>query len=602
MNDSQKPEDGAPSQDPQPTSPFAAPSPFGAPSAGTPSSDAPSSGTADEQPQSVPGHEQAEVTETLPATADATETLPATPDATETLPATPGTPADATAELPPTADTTAELPPTADSTSELAPAEAAATSSQEPTRVAPTGPYAATAYAAPGAVAAAPAGSGAYTPPGSTTAETFAATPQQYAPPAKTQTVTGRVRRGTVAAIAIGALVLGGVAGFGGAALYGATLGADDDSSTASTSSTLPESSSDDDSGTTATSSSSADIDVVSIAATVTESVVVIEVVENGSVASEGSGFFIREDGYILTNAHVVADSGGTVNVVQADGSETEGTVVGSSEEYDLAVVHIDETGHTPLVLADSDEVVVGESVVAIGSPLGLESTVTTGIVSALHRPVTTSESSTTAFVDAIQTDAAINPGNSGGPLLNADGEVIGINSAIATLSTSTDSSGSIGLGFAITSNQARRTAEELIETGVATYPVIGVQLDSTYTGEGVQVADIDGGVVSGSPADEAGIEPGDIITAIDGRPVTASDELIVAIRAKAPGDDVVLTIQSGDSEEDVTVTLSSNEDVVFSDDSEESESDSSDDGFGDDSGSDEGFQLPDELPELPGR
>ncbi|WP_062203382.1 S1C family serine protease [Demequina salsinemoris] len=567
MNGSQKPEDGAPSQDAQPTSPFAAPSSYGA---------------RDPQPAAAPGHDQAETTETLPATPDATEKLPTTSETTAELPPT----ADETAELPPMADATAELPPTAPADAADAPA-----SSQEPARVAPAGPYAATAYAAPGAAS--------YGAPAATTAQTFASTPDQTAAPADAKPAAAGLRGRTVAAITVGALVLGGAAGFGGAAIYGATLGADDDSSTAST---LPaSSSSDDDSTTTNTSSSSSDIDVVSIAAEASDSVVVIEIVENGEVASTGSGFFIREDGYILTNAHVVADSGGTVTVVESDGSELEGTVVGESTEYDLAVVHIDQTGVTPLVLADSDEVVVGQSVVAIGAPLGLESTVTTGIVSALHRPVTTSDETTTAWVDAIQTDAAINPGNSGGPLINADGEVIGINSAIATLSTSTDSSGSIGLGFSITSNQARRTAEELIENGVATYPVIGVQLDSTYTGEGVQVADIDGGVVSGSPADEAGIEPGDVITAIDGRPVTASDELIVAIRAKAPGDEVVLTIQRDDSEEDITVTLSSNEDVVFSDDSDESDSGSTDDGSGS-----EDFQLPDDglpsAPALPGR
>ena len=379
-----------------------------------------------------------------------------------------------------------------------------------------------------------------------------------------TPTPVGRLRARTVAAVAVGAVVLGGLAGFGGAALHDA---ADDGGSGAV--STLPAS----DSGSNVPTSNSAPngVDVVSIAAAVTPSVVVIEVMSNGSVVSTGSGFFIRDDGYILTNAHVVADADGTVNVVKSDGTETEGTVVGESTEYDLAVVHIDETGLTPLVLADSDAVVVGEGVVAIGSPLGLESTVTTGIVSALHRPVTTSDSSSTAFVDALQTDAAINPGNSGGPLLNADGEVIGINSAIATLSTRTDSTGSIGLGFAITSNQARRTAEELIANGVATYPVIGVMLDSRYTGEGVQVLDTSDGVVAGSPADQAGIQPGDVITAIDGRPVTQSDELVVAIRAKAPGDDVTLTVQSGDSSQDVVVTLASNDNVVFSDEGSES-------------------------------
>ncbi|WNM25124.1 S1C family serine protease [Demequina capsici] len=476
MNDSQTPGDGVPSQDSQPTSPFASPSP---------------AGSQDSTPVA-----QTERSTELP-TADPTAPLPTAPEpAAATAPAAAPAPAPS---IPP-------VPPAAQST-----------------------PYAASAE--PAAVATA------------------------------TEPPVGKVRGRTIAAIAVGALVIGGAAGFGGAALHDATSSENGGTAAA----TLPASTTNTTSGGSGTSTADG-IDVVSIAAAVTPSVVSIEVIQNGQVASTGSGFVIREDGYLETNAHVVADSGGTVTVVMSDGTELDGTVVGSSSEYDLAVVHIDKTGLTPLVLADSDQVQVGEPVVAVGSPLGLESTVTTGIVSALHRPVTTSESASTAFVDAIQTDAAINPGNSGGPLINAAGEVIGINSAIATLSTTSSSSGSIGLGFSITSNQARRTAEELISTGVATYPVIGVMLDGTYTGEGVQVANTADGVVSGSPADQAGIKPGDVITAIDGRPVTQSDELVVAIRAKAPGDEVTLTIQSGDSTKDVVVTLAANDAVVFSD------------------------------------
>ncbi len=210
----------------------------------------------------------------------------------------------------------------------------------------------------------------------------------------------------------------------------------------------------------------------------------------------------------------------------------------------------------------DSADVVVGDAVVAIGAPLGLEGTVTTGIVSALNRPVQAGPQGERAFINAIQTDAAINPGNSGGPLVNDSGEVIGINSAIAQPPTGLSTpSGSIGLGFAIPSDQARRTAEELIETGVATYPIIGVLLDETYTGEGVQVADQRSGndqpaVTPGGPADNAGVRPGDVIVAIDGRPVTEPDELIVSIRAKAPGDTTVLRVRSGDEEREVRVVL----------------------------------------------
>jgi putative serine protease PepD len=181
--------------------------------------------------------------------------------------------------------------------------------------------------------------------------------------------------------------------------------------------------------------------------------------------------------------------------------------------------------------------------------------------VSALNRPVSAGSEQETAFINAIQTDAAINPGNSGGPLVNAAGEVVGINSAIAQPPGALSAAGgSIGLGFAITSNQARRTAEQLIETGAATYPIIGVLLDQAYTGEGVQVATEQRGdtppVTPRGPADRAGIRRGDVIVAIDGRPVTEPDELIVAIRAKTPGETIVLRVRTGSEERDVRVVL----------------------------------------------
>jgi putative serine protease PepD len=299
---------------------------------------------------------------------------------------------------------------------------------------------------------------------------------------------------------------------------------------------------------------------IAAIAADVLPSVVSIEVRTTDGEGS-GSGFVLREDGYILTNNHVVAGAEqGTLVVVFADGSEQPGTVVGATGEYDLAVVKVESTGLTPLVLGDSDAVVVGDPVVAVGAPLGLAGTVTTGIVSARNRPVVAGGSTDAAFINAIQTDAAINPGNSGGPLVDMAGQVVGINSAIAQLPGRLTSAGSIGLGFAIPSNQARRTAEQLIETGRATYPVIGVLLDPDYQGEGVRVVeqDPDGGraVTPDGPADVAGIRRGDVILAIDGRPVTASDELIVAIRAHQPGDTVVLRVRTGEDERDVRVRL----------------------------------------------
>ncbi|GAA2727030.1 trypsin-like peptidase domain-containing protein [Cellulomonas aerilata] len=296
---------------------------------------------------------------------------------------------------------------------------------------------------------------------------------------------------------------------------------------------------------------------VAGLAASVLPSVVSIEVTTSTGAAT-GSGFVLRDDGYLLTNNHVIAggvEPGSRIAVTFSDGSEEDATIVGRTGDYDLAVLKVERTGLAPLALADSDEVAVGDPVVAIGAPLGLVGTVTTGIVSARNRPVAAGQASETAFINAIQTDAAINPGNSGGPLVNAAAEVVGINSAIAQPPGGQGASGSIGLGFAIPANQARRTAEQLIETGTATYPIIGVLLEQGYQGEGVQVAlaaqNGTPAVTEGGPAANAGIRPGDVIVAIDGRPVTDPDELIVSIRAKAPGDATVLRVRSGDDEAD---------------------------------------------------
>ncbi|CAM5790807.1 S1C family serine protease [Cellulomonas persica] len=305
---------------------------------------------------------------------------------------------------------------------------------------------------------------------------------------------------------------------------------------------------------------------VTSIAAAVLPSVVSIEA-SSAAGAATGSGFVLRQDGYLLTNNHVVAGAdtdGGTLVVTFSDGREASASIVGRTAEYDLAVIKVDVDGLVPLALGDSDAVRVGDPVVAIGAPLGLTGTVTTGIVSALNRPVSAGDETETAFINAIQTDAAINPGNSGGPLVDARGEVIGINSAIAQPPGQSAAGGSIGLGFAIGSNQARRTATQLIETGHATYPIIGVLLDRQYAGEGVRVStQAQQGqepVTPGGPAQLAGIEPGDVIVAIDGRPVTDPDELIVAIRAHEPGDVIELEVRSGMREHTVDVTLDESE------------------------------------------
>ena len=376
-------------------------------------------------------------------------------------------------------------------------------------------------------------------------------------PPANPRPPVGRLRAGTVVWVLLSALVLGGGAGLGGAWAYDEWIAPAPHIAVAEPPARNGEG--------IALSEENSGPTVASVAAAVMPSVVSIEAQENGVPVSTGSGFVIREDGYLLTNTHVV-DGADNIVVVMADGSEHAAELVGSTVEYDLAVLRIAQTNLPPMVFADSDQVLVGDATIAVGSPLGLEGTVTTGIISALHRPVTAGDPSGPAYIDAIQTDAAINPGNSGGPLLNAVGEVIGVNSAIAALpgASRNGGAGSVGLGFAIPSNQAQRTADQLIETGVATYPVVGVQLDWRYSGEGVMVVDDDNGVVVDGPAYNAGVRPGDVITAIDGRPITQVDELVVQIRAKAVGEDVVLTVQRDGQEQEVTVTLDSSAVVEF--------------------------------------
>jgi putative serine protease PepD len=363
----------------------------------------------------------------------------------------------------------------------------------------------------------------------------------------------GKPRRSLSVAWVVPLLVLAMLAGLVGGVL-GANLNDDDRLASAD----LPVRAAD---GTGSTPARAPD-SVAGIAQEVLPSVVSIEAA-SGAEAATGSGFVLREDGYLLTNNHVVAGAAGadgTLTVTFSDGRERTARVVGRTPDYDLAVIKVDETGLKPLVLGDSTDVAVGDPVVAIGAPLGLAGTVTTGIVSALNRPVAAGDEADTAFINAIQTDAAINPGNSGGPLVNAEGEVIGINSAIAQPPGGIGGvAGNIGLGFAIPSNQARRTAEQLIESGRATYPIIGVSLDQTYQGEGVKVAASGQGtspVTPDGPADRAGIRAGDVITAIDGRPVTQPDELIVAIRAHEPGDVIELVVRTGEDERTVRVTL----------------------------------------------
>jgi putative serine protease PepD len=289
-----------------------------------------------------------------------------------------------------------------------------------------------------------------------------------------------------------------------------------------------------------------------------------------GNQGDEGSGVVLSPDGLILTNNHVVApaaagqgqempgEMGGgqglATTVTFSDGRTVPFTVVGTDPMGDLAVVRAQGvSGLTPIAFGASKDVKVGENVVAIGSPLGLQGTVTTGIVSALDRPVAAGDESGNGVtvLDALQTDAAINPGNSGGALVNMNGELIGINSAIASMGAGQSSdgggqSGNIGLGFAIPSDEAKRVAHEIISTGTATHGSLGVQLSSRAgDGNGAMVAD----VVADGPAAEAGLPSGSVITKVDDRVIDGPESLVAAVRSKAPGETVSLSYrdQSGD-------------------------------------------------------
>ncbi|MEE1756403.1 S1C family serine protease [Streptomyces sp. SP18CS02] len=312
---------------------------------------------------------------------------------------------------------------------------------------------------------------------------------------------------------------------------------------------------------------------VAGIAASALPSVVTLHVSGSGEQGT-GTGFVLDERGHILTNHHVVDPAGtsGDITVTFSGGETARAELVGKDSGYDLAVVRVTGVSHlTPLPLGNSDNVRVGDPVVAIGAPFDLQNTVTSGIISAKERPITAGgekgDGSDISYVDALQTDAPINPGNSGGPLVDSKARVIGINSAIRAADNGSaldgGQSGSIGLGFAIPVNQAKRVAEELINTGKADHPVIGVSLDMKYTGDGARVGDKaqDGSpsVTADGPAAKAGVRPGDVITKVDGQRVHSGEELIVKIRAHRPGDRLKLTLERGGSEQrTLTLTLGS--------------------------------------------
>lgn len=310
-------------------------------------------------------------------------------------------------------------------------------------------------------------------------------------------------------------------------------------------------------------------VDWPKVAAAVEPSVVAISTKTQFS-GSQGSGVVLDAKGHVLTNNHVVADAaqGGTLTVTLSDGRSFQASIVGTDPSTDLAVILMKgATDLTPATLGDSDAVAVGAPAMAVGNPLGLAGTVTTGIVSALDRPVTTSDQSqngassgdNTVVTNAIQTDAAVNPGNSGGALVDATGRVIGIPSSIASLGQSqTGQGGSIGLGFSIPINEAKSIADQLLADGKAEHPFLGVSLkDGTVTqGPAQRATAVVAQVSADSPAQTAGLAVGDSITAVDGESVNSSESLVAQIRERSVGDAVDLTVARGGKERKITAKL----------------------------------------------
>jgi putative serine protease PepD len=285
--------------------------------------------------------------------------------------------------------------------------------------------------------------------------------------------------------------------------------------------------------------------DVKNLAATITPSVVSIAV-ETATRSGTGSGWVYQSSAtssYIVTNNHVIdaAATSGTITVEFSNGDQIDAKIIGRDKAYDVAVLQINRGNLAALQLGDSTKLVVGEPVMAVGSPLGLASTVTTGIISALNRPVSAGSVGAESFVNAIQTDAAINPGNSGGALVNAQGQIIGVNSAIATLSSG-GTSGSIGLGFAIPISEAKRVIDEIITTptNTSSRPLLGVFFDNTYEGIGAKILRLS----PGEAAEVAGIPAGSIIKSIGGQRVTDEVSAIVRIRSFAPGATISVTVE----------------------------------------------------------
>ncbi len=478
---------------------------------------------------------------------------PPVPDAgapTTPLPQTPAAPADGTWPPPTAPAAAAEWPPP------TAPQAAPPAVPAYATAGAPAAP--APAYAEPGThaygatdggvpQAAAGFGSGS----GGGQAPVWGASYQQPAPKA------GKGRGGLVAALLIAALVAGGLGGG-----IGYTLAKTDDSSGSTTVSS-------------STSGGAVKRDpgtIAGVAAKALPSTVTIEAESSNGEGGTGTGFVFDTQGHIVTNNHVVADAvdGGKVTATFPDGKKYNAEVVGHAQGYDVAVIKLKNAPSDlkPLTLGNSDEVAVGDSTIAIGAPFGLSNTVTTGIISAKNRPVASSDGSgsSSSYMSALQTDASINPGNSGGPLLDAQGNVIGINSAIQSTGSGglggAAQSGSIGLGFAIPINQAKYVAQQLIKTGEPVYAKIGASVSLDESTGGAKITDQGAGgsdaVEAGGPAAEAGLKPGDVITKLDDTVIDSGPTLIGEIWTHQPGDKVTITYERDGKTHTVDLTLGS--------------------------------------------
>jgi putative serine protease PepD len=390
------------------------------------------------------------------------------------------------------------------------------------------------------------------------------------APPAAASVRPERSRPGWVsaAAVAAGAAVLASLGTVGALNAFGSPASAASSSTSAAGRQSPP-----------LVKGSTTAPNWVATAAAVKPSVVSVRVQGADGSGGQGSGVILDATGRVLTNNHVVAaGSGATISVVLADGRTYKATIVGTDPSTDLAVLAVQQPPRdlVPAAFADSSQVKVGDPVMAIGNPLGLSSTTTTGVVSALNRPVTTAAESPgqpgqqggageaqpqaeQVVTDAIQTDAAVNPGNSGGALVDSGGRVIGITSSIASLGASDGGqAGSIGLGFAIPANEAKDVAQQLIATGHVQHAYLGVTLsDGTAAVDGAErSAAVVGTVTPGSPAAKAGLQAKDAVVSVDGRPLEGANSLVAQVRALRPGSTIDLTVVRGDQQLTLHLTL----------------------------------------------